>query len=260
MSPNALAQKVKSAAATAVPLHAAAHTLPARQIAAILADPPSQDALYQSFNRVRQTYILQQVMQHFQVRDDDPAPLFGRTLLDVGCGTSTIAQFLVLSGAEITAIDPDRKVLAQAARNADIFGAPITFLPVRAEDMLATGERFDVVLALDLMESVENPEKTLFTLRQLIAPGGLLIVSAINRTPKAWIMHILLSSLVYGRTRRGLRTFSRFYRPAALRAMVKKAGFTFVHQQYLRLSSSRRRWKVTAQPDTRYLQAYTVSA
>src|SRR5882757_9794395 len=89
--------------------------------------PRAGEEIYHEYNTLRQNYILEMAAAHFHMRDDDPAPLYGKTLLDVGCGESTIAEFLALSGAEITAIDPNAKVLLHAKKSAESFGAPITF-------------------------------------------------------------------------------------------------------------------------------------
>jgi 2-polyprenyl-6-hydroxyphenyl methylase/3-demethylubiquinone-9 3-methyltransferase len=259
MSPKALAKNLKSkfSASQTTTTQVAARTLPARQLAGLLVDPPAQSLVYRSFNRVRQAYILQQVMKHFHIREDDPAPLYGRTLLDAGCGTSTIAEFLALSGAEITAIDPDATAIKQAQQSAEAFGAPITFMAARAEDLLPKAQRYHVILALDLLEDTPNDAKMLFTLHQLLVPGGLLIVSAINRTAKAWFLHIFLSVFIYGRSTRTLHSWRHFYAPATLQGLAAAQGFRLLGQQFLRFSSSRRRWKTTTTPDTRYLQTYT---
>lgn len=227
-------------------------TLSLAQISAALRHPRDRKDVYSDYNTLRQRYILEQAGKHFNVRDDDPAPLYGKTLLDVGCGESPIGQFLALSGADITAIDANPSVLAQAEAAAISFGAPITFHAVGPEKLLNTS-KFDIILALDVLEDAPDAAKLVWILRQILAPGGLIIFSHINRNPKAWLYHILLSSYVYGRTPRGSRAFGRFHKPQQLATLCHKVGLKLTHVQGLRFSLTKQVWKNSRNARTRYL-------
>lgn|GEM_PF-1301048 len=223
------------------------------QIAASLRRPRAQRDIYGDYNTLRQEYILNQTARHFHVRDDDPAPLYGKTLLDVGCGESTIAEFLALSGAEITAIDKDAAALAKAEESAKAFGAPIHFMHTHVEKLINGLQKYDVILALDIMETAPQPAKLLWVLRQLLAPGGIIILSHINHTPKAWLLHIWLSGYVYARTRIGTRRWRRFHTPQRLAQLCRQAGLAMSQVQGLRFSLFEQRWELAAKPHTRYL-------
>lgn len=213
--------------------------------------------VYQEYNGLRQRYILEAAARHFRKREDDPAPLYGKTLLDVGCGESTISEFLALSGAEITAVDPNPKALARARASAQAFGAPINFVQTRAENLVRGTAKYDVILALDILEDTEDPAKLIWALRQLLAPGGIIIFSTINRTFRAWLIHIFASSIVYRRTRRKLNSFWRFYTPQQLRRVCKSAGLKLSHVQGLRFSLTKMKWKQSSTPRTRYMATAT---
>lgn len=228
-------------------------TLPARQLVGLLQSPPAKREVYRSFNVLRQRYILEQTVAHFKIRADEPAPLFGKKLLDVGCGESSISEFLGLSGADITAIDPNPAVLDVARASAEAFGSPVHFLQCRAGDLLPQGHRFDVILALDVAEDVDDLDRFIWTLKQLLAPGGMIIFSAINHTFKAWFMHIVLSERVYRRVPVGQRSYSRFYKPSVVKAVARKHGLTPDHVQYLRFLTLSQRWVAATGVDTRYL-------
>ncbi|MBI1309346.1 MAG: 3-demethylubiquinone-9 3-O-methyltransferase [Proteobacteria bacterium] len=218
-----------------------------------LRQPRAGTAIYGEYNTLRQLYVLESASAHFHVRDDDPAPLFGKTLLDVGCGESTIAEFLALSGADITAVDQDAAVLARARASAEKYGAPVTFLHTSAEKLIQSHRKFDVILALDLLEDSTNPRKLLWVLRQLLAPGGVIIFSCINRSFKAWFFHILVSTYLYRRTSRNIASFWRFYTPRQLQTLCHHAQLQLTNVQGLRFSLSKQKWKYASQPHTRYL-------
>lgn len=236
------------------PKHVTALTL--AQISAALRHPRARGDIYHDYNLLRQRYILDRAAKHFKLRDDDPAPLYGKTLLDVGCGESPIGQFLALSGAEITAIDSNPKVIARAEASATAFGAPITFHAVGPERLLNTS-RFDMILALDILEDSPDAAKLIWVLRQILAPGGLIIFSHINRRPRAWLYHILLSSYIYGRTPRGSRHFTRFHTPAMLDTLCQRVGLKITHVQGLKFSLARQFWIKTDNARTRYLAEAT---
>ncbi len=235
------------------------HTLSVAQISAALRHPRDRKDIYQDYNTLRQRYILEQAAKHFKLRDDDPAPLYGKTLLDVGCGESPIGQFLALSGADITAIDSDPDVVKQAEAAAISFGAPITFHAVGPEKLLNTS-KFDIILALDILEDAPDSAKLIWVLKQILAPGGLIIFSHINRNPKAWLYHILLSGYVYRRTRPGSRLFSRFHKPQQLASMCHKVGLKLIHVQGLKFSLKRQLWMTSHSARTRYLATAIAAA
>ncbi|MCP5405436.1 MAG: 3-demethylubiquinone-9 3-O-methyltransferase [Pseudomonadaceae bacterium] len=229
-----------------------------RKILKTLLNPPARDKVYKRYNRTRQHYILQAASKHFSMRDDDPAPLFGKKLLDVGCGDSTIGEFLALSGAEITAVDPNGECLARAQTSAEAYGAPVTFIRSRAEDMLNSLSRFDVILALDLLEEGGDAGKLLWVLKQLLNPGGLIVISAINRTPKAWLVHKFLSEYVYGRVPRGSRRYRAFFTPQQLGKLAKQQGLELANVQGLSFDVDSQTWALTPQADTRYMAMLTL--
>lgn len=226
------------------------------QISAALRHPRAREGVYHDYNLLRQRYILERCGKHFKVRDDDPAPLYNKTLLDVGCGESPIGQFLALSGADITAIDQNPEAIAIAEAAAVSFGAPITFHAVGPDKLLNT-KKFDIILALDLLEDTSDPAKLIWILRQILAPGGILIFSHIARTPRAWFYHILFSSYIYGRTPRGSRSYGRFHNPSVLALLCKRVGLKLRHVQHMRFSFSKQRWKFTSNKRSRYMAEAT---
>jgi 2-polyprenyl-6-hydroxyphenyl methylase/3-demethylubiquinone-9 3-methyltransferase len=213
--------------------------------------------VYRDYNRTRQSYILHATAAHFGKRDDDPAPLYGKTLLDVGCGESTIGEFLALSGADITAVDPNPEVLARARVSAEHYGAPVHFLQSRVEDLINSLPRYDVILALDILEETADAPRLVWTLRQLLKPGGVIIFSAINKKPKSWFIHIFLSQYVYRRVPHGGRRYGRFQTPRQLAAMAGKVGLKLSGVQGLSFTVSEQKWHLTGKPDTRYLATAT---
>ncbi len=226
-------------------------------IDAILGTPPAKELVYRKYNYIRQHYIEQAVSGHFNKRADDPTPLYEKTILDVGCGVSTISSFLVLSGGDVTAIDTCPDTINAASQQAEDYGAPIQFLQATAEDFLHNHKKFDVILCLDVIEYIDNIGKFLWTLKQLLAPKGVIIFSTISRTPKAWLLHIFLSSYVYGRTPVGSRVFKHFYTPEHMQKELVKQGMRINNVQSLNYNKRKESWELSTKPGTRYLAIAT---
>lgn len=215
--------------------------------------PRERGDIFKEYNGLRQDYILRVVSRHFGAREDDPAPLLGKRLLDAGCGESTVGEFLALSGAEIVAVEANRATLKKAQASAAAFGAPITFVAGKVENLLQGGGKFEVILALDLLEDVEEAGKVLWVLRQLLAADGILVFSCIKRTWRAWVYHVFLSAL-YGRTAWGSRRWRRFKNPDELAQLCAAAGLKLREVRNLRFSLSKQRWKMNdRRRGTRYM-------
>jgi 2-polyprenyl-6-hydroxyphenyl methylase / 3-demethylubiquinone-9 3-methyltransferase len=229
-----------------------------RQLLRIARQPRPAAAVYEDFTRLQQVYILEQCAAHFGIRADDPAPLFRRSLLDVGAGQGGIAEFLALSGATITALEADPKAFASAKARAEAFGMEnMTILRQTPESLLPSLQTFDVIVVTDALTNSTNPAKLLWVLKQLLAPGGLMILSAIQRSPRAWVYHVLLGRWLY--RRRKAKVNLNFFTILQLKQLCGRAGLTLSPVQGLRFSFLKQRWKKARTPQTRFLATATVA-
>jgi len=215
--------------------------------------PPPKTDVFAGYDRIRQHYIIQQSVEHFSRRQDDPAPLLDKAVLDVGCGLSAVGEFMVLSGADVTALDTDPEIIAAAKQKAKKYGTEVTFIEGKIEDLVHTTQTYDVIVCLDLLEYLPNLNKFLWQVQRLLKPEGMLIFSAINKSPLAWVMHIFLSGWVYGRTPRGSRKFSRFYTPEHITNILTAQNFNHVTTQGLAYNTQEKRWQLSKKISTRYL-------
>ena len=103
----------------------------------------------------------------------DPSP--GQTLLDVGCGDGQFAAYARARGwiAHGVELNPP------AARKARERG--IAVVEGRLEEAELAAAPFDLVTAWDVIEHVPEPARFVEHLVRLVAPGGLLVVTTLNR-------------------------------------------------------------------------------
>lgn len=112
-------------------------------------------------------------------------PLAGRSVLDIGCGGGLVSAPLCRMGAKVTGIDASEEAIGAARAHAEQAGLDLTFECATADALAARGASFDIVTALEIVEHVADVSAFLAAAAALVRPGGLLIVSTINRTAKA---------------------------------------------------------------------------
>lgn len=219
----------------------------------IMRERPEAAEVWASYNRLRQEFVFSQVVQHFSRTADDPAPLFGYTLLDIGCGTSSFGEVMALSGAEVTAIDIDPHTLTQASEKAEHYGTNIGFLRAKAEDLVRLNKQYDVILALDVLEYTDNLDKFLWAISRLLAPTGIVVFSTPNRTLLSWLYNIVVGERILCWSRPGALTFEKLLQPKELSAACQKRGLMLTGLTGLIYSTTSLEWEESATRAFRYM-------
>jgi 2-polyprenyl-6-hydroxyphenyl methylase/3-demethylubiquinone-9 3-methyltransferase len=161
---------------------------------------------------------------HFERDAKSTRPLEGLRLLDLGCGGGLIAEPMARLGATVTGVDPSEASIAVAAAHAERLGLSIDYQCAEAENLAEEGNSFDVVLALEIIEHVADPFGFVATCAELVAPGGLLVVSTLNRTIRALALAKIGAEYLLNWVPRGTHQFRRFVTPRDLRLAFEAAG------------------------------------
>ena len=177
-------------------------------------------------NPTRIAIIKSALTAHFERDAKAAKPLDGLRLLDLGCGGGLIAEPMARLGASVTGIDPSHASIDVAAAHAARLGLAIDYRQGTPEDAAAEGSAFDVVLALEIIEHVADPFGLVATCGELVAPGGLLVISTLNRTLRALALAKIGAEYLLNWVPRGTHEFRRFVRPRELRQAFEAAGLT----------------------------------
>jgi len=140
----------------------------------------------------------------------------GKRVLDVGCGGGILAEALAREGAHVTGVDPSEKSLAVARAHAARSRLTIDYRTGTAEDLPAAGSTFDLVFAVDVLEHVDDLERSLTAFARLLAPGSALAFLTHNRTPAAFLQLIWTEEYVEHTMPEGFHEFRRFITPGEL--------------------------------------------
>lgn len=144
-------------------------------------------------------------------------PLSGKLILDVGCGGGILSESMARRGARVLGIDLSRAVLEVAELHALEAGVALEYRSVAAEELaLERPGAFDAVTCMEMLEHVPDPAAILAALRVLVKPGGDVIVSTLNRTPRAFAIAIVGAELLTRVLPRGTHEYLKFIRPSEL--------------------------------------------
>ena len=152
-------------------------------------------------------------------------PLQDAHVLDVGCGGGLAAEAMAKRGSRVTGIDASPDMLKTAKLHALESEVTVEYQESYAEAFVEThASQFDVVTCFEMIEHVPEPMETLKALSGLVRPGGWLILSTINRTPKAYLGAVLAAEYLLNWVPKGTHDYARFLKPSELAAGLRPHG------------------------------------
>jgi 2-polyprenyl-6-hydroxyphenyl methylase/3-demethylubiquinone-9 3-methyltransferase len=187
-------------------------------------DPTGKFAPLHQLNPVRIGYIRDRVAAHWQRDALNGEPLKGLSLLDIGCGGGLLSEPMTRLGASVTGVDASERNIAVAALHAERGGLAIDYRQGTAEALAESGAQFDVVLALEIVEHVADVDLFLRSCGRMVKPGGLLFLSTLNRTAKAWALAIAGAEYVLGWLPRGTHDWKKFLKPSEVARGLRAGG------------------------------------
>ena len=205
------------------------------------------------FNPVRLAYIREQVLLHFGRDGRAAKPFEGLSILDIGCGGGLVAEPLARLGASVVGADASETNIEVAKLHAAQSGVPVDYRATTAEAILAGGERFDVVTALEIVEHVSDVDYFLSTCADLVKPGGLLFVATINRTFKALGLAIVGAEYVLGWLPKGTHQYEKLVRPEEIEAPLAAAGLSALERIGVTYNPLSAQWRLSSDTDVNYM-------
>jgi len=182
------------------------------------------------FNPVRLAYILEKICIAFECHADSARPLAGLRILDIGCGGGLLCEPLTRLGAQMVGVDAAQTNIEVAKIHASQNGLDIDYRASTAEDLAAAGEKFDVVLNMEVIEHVADVKLFMSACSTMVKPGGLMFVATINRTLKAMALVIIGAEYILRWLPRGTHSYAKFIRPDELRQQLQCADLTAIDE------------------------------
>lgn len=210
--------------------------------------PDGPMAPLHQMNPLRSGWIEQQIRKRWS------GPIPGE-ILDIGCGAGLLSEALARRGFRVLGLDAAGAAIGAAESHAAGQDLPLRYRTGRLEMLAAEGARFPVVTALELIEHVPEPSPFLREFARVVAPGGLLFLSTLNRTLRSLLTAKIGAEYVARLLPRGTHDWRRFLPPHQLGVMAEAAGFQVIATAGMSFDPWRRRWVQSRDLSINYIMA-----
>ncbi len=208
-------------------------------------DPNGKFKPLHLMNPCRLDYITRQIAAEFGRDLTAQMPFAGLRILDIGCGGGLLSEPMARLGADVLGADAAPRNIPVAQLHAEQSGLTIDYRNITAEALAAAGEQFDVVLNMEVVEHVADPQAYLTACQQLLKPGGLMICSTLNRNPKSFMMAIVGAEWVMRWLPKGTHDWAKFITPDELYALIRSADLDPVDRKGMVFNPVSWRWALS---------------
>ncbi|WP_288774006.1 bifunctional 2-polyprenyl-6-hydroxyphenol methylase/3-demethylubiquinol 3-O-methyltransferase UbiG [uncultured Psychrobacter sp.] len=222
------------------------------QLASQWWDKQGPFATLHEINPLRLNWIEENVIRYMKTG------LTGKTVLDVGCGGGILTESMARRGADATGVDLGLENLQAASVHAEQNGLTdrLRYKHIAIEQLAAEQpESYDVVTCMEMLEHVPDPSQIVQACFDLLKPGGVCVLSTINRNPKSYLFAIIGAEYVLGLLDRGTHDYAKFITPAELDKMAITAGFNRQDLIGLHYNPITKRYWLAQNVDVNYMMA-----
>jgi 2-polyprenyl-6-hydroxyphenyl methylase/3-demethylubiquinone-9 3-methyltransferase len=216
-------------------------------------NPRGPMAALHKFNPVRLGYIRDQAAKRFARDPKKLDCLEGLRMLDIGCGGGILSEPLARLGARMVGADPSEENIAAASAHSQASGIAIDYRATTAEDLAEAGERFDVVLAMEVVEHVADVGSFVKTCGAMVKPGGVMIAATLNRTLKSFALAIVGAEYVLRWLPRGTHQWDKFVAPNELEIAFERSGLQVTGERGVIYNPFADRWQLSSDMDVNYM-------
>lgn len=208
-------------------------------------------------NPIRINYILDKIRNHFKDNDNN------LQILDVGCGGGLITSELYnqtqnLNNFTIIGIDAIQNNIDIATEYAKQQNLNINYYKSTAEELIESSDKkYDVVLCLEVIEHVDNIEYFIKNLSNLVKPNGMIIISTINRTPKAYMLAIIMAEYILGWVGKGTHDYNKFVKPSEISSIFNKNNIELKELKGLTYNIINNDWQLSDDIEVNYFAYLT---
>jgi 2-polyprenyl-6-hydroxyphenyl methylase / 3-demethylubiquinone-9 3-methyltransferase len=220
-------------------------------------DPEGSFRPLHLLNPIRLQFVRRELLASFGRDARALRPFEGLRLLDIGCGGGLVAEPMARLGFAVTGIDAAAPAIDMAREHAAASGLAIDYRFATAEQIAAAGERFDAVLALEILEHVADREAFFAAISALVRPGGAFIGATLNRTPQSFALAIIGAEYLLGWLPRGTHDWNRFVRPSEFVLALRGHAFTVTRLAGLSYEWRRGEWAEADDLSVNYMVAAT---
>lgn len=224
-----------------------------------------------AFNHARLAYFTTHIGAHFEIDlrfkpqpnanlwqlYDLGTPFQGLSVLDVGCGGGLVSEPLARLGAQVTGIDASAMSINVAKRHATNTGTEVDYQHKLAEELVASGQQFDVVINAEVVEHVADQAELIAQCAKLVKPGGMLILATLNRTLTAYVFAIVGAEYVLRYLPVGTHSWRKFVKPSEFVTWTQAANCHLTHETGMKFNVLSKQWRYCDSMAINYVQCFT---
>ncbi len=213
------------------------------------------------FNPIRISFLRRKILEQFTADEKSLKPFSGLKILDVGCGGGLISEPFARMGADVTAIDASEKNIQVAKIHAEKSELKINYLTTSAEELVKNGEKFDVVLALEIIEHVADVENFVKSCAELVRtagllPGGMLFVATMNRSLKSLALAKIAAEYLLRWLPIGTHDWKKFLKPSEVNFYAERNGLTLRELRGFSYNIFSDEWREAENLDVNYVAVF----
>jgi 2-polyprenyl-6-hydroxyphenyl methylase / 3-demethylubiquinone-9 3-methyltransferase len=216
-------------------------------------NPKGKFGVLHVFNPVRLDYIKEQVCARLARDPLERTPFTGLRFLDIGCGGGLLCEPMARLGASVVGVDPSEKNIKTASVHANEMELDIDYRASTAEALAAAGEKFDVILNMEVIEHVSDPEAFIASCTNMLKPGGLIFVATLNRTLKSFALGIVGAEYVLGWLPKGTHQWEKFIKPDELKQWLASNKCEVKAESGVTYHPLANQWKKSKDMDVNYM-------
>jgi 2-polyprenyl-6-hydroxyphenyl methylase / 3-demethylubiquinone-9 3-methyltransferase len=208
-------------------------------------DPEGPFKPLHQLNPTRITFIRDQVCHHFKRNPKDESPLKGLRILDIGCGGGLLSEPITRLGAVVVGADAAEKNIKTASVHAELMGLDIDYRYTTAEQLAEQGEKFDVILNMEVIEHVADISTYLTACHDLLNDHGCMTISTLNRSAKSWLFAIAGAEYILRWLPKGTHDWKKFLKPSELCHAALNSGLTMTIIQGMVFNPLNAQWSLS---------------
>lgn len=216
-------------------------------------NPHGKFAVLHKFNPVRLGFIRDKALARFERDQKSMAPFKGLRLLDIGCGGGLLSEPMCRMGFDVVAADASEKNIKTASTHAMEQGLSIDYRATTAEALAEQGERFDVILNMEVIEHVADLNLFLSSCASMLNPHGIMFVATLNRTAKSFVLAIVGAEFILGWIPRGTHDWNKFIKPMELDTALSRAGLNGKNETGVMYNPLSGEWILSSDTDVNYM-------
>ena len=208
------------------------------------------------FNPIRISYIKDNIINSFQLKNKGNKPLEKVKILDIGCGGGLLSEPMCRLGADVVGIDASDKNIKIAKLHAKKNHLDIKYYCSSPEN-LVINTKFDVILNMEIVEHVEDINFFLKSCSNLLKKNGIMFVATLNKTLKSYLFAIIGAEYILRWLPIGTHEWEKFVKPEDLINILKKYDIKLEKIDGMKFNILTDEWRMSSDKSINYIGKFT---